>query len=94
MSCSHVKSCVNLLTWLLIGLFTLVQPIRSKLTFDTTLDNNSKTPSLGVGLVEAAQRGEVEAEVEVGQVVARVQLSADLQVMQCRLGGRGGNSIV
>ena len=41
MSCSHVvKSCVNLLTWLLIGCVLLCRKSGASLFVDTTLDND------------------------------------------------------
>ena len=44
MSCSHVKRCVNLLSWLLIGCLLLCSQSGASLLVDTTLDNdyNSK----------------------------------------------------
>ena len=40
MSCSHVKSWVNLLTWLLIGCSLLCSRSEVTLLADTTLDND------------------------------------------------------
>ena len=40
MSCSHVKSWVNFLTWLLIGFSLLCSLSGASLLVDTTLDND------------------------------------------------------
>ena len=43
MSCSHVKSWVNLMTWLLIGCSLLCSQSGANLLVDTTLDNDSNS---------------------------------------------------
>ena len=46
MSCSHVKSCVNLLTWLLIGYSLLCSQSGASFLVDTTLDNDYNSFSI------------------------------------------------
>ena len=60
MTCSHVKSCVNLLSWLLIGCSLLWCQSRASLLVDITLDNDHTTHKLP-SLDSAVKRPDLSA---------------------------------